>query len=459
METDTKPRTIRDLVALRKSGLAYPNPEYQRGVVWSEDQQMKLIDSVMRGYQLPIIYLHDIQIEIAGRRQDRYHIIDGQQRLEALCRFVDGAFTLYRPDDAKARFPRFLLDRPCPWGGKDFHGLPEALREDFLDKELQVAVVRTDDENEVRDLFVRLQSGLPLNDQEKRDSYPGQFTQFILRLGGKPQADLPGHSFFRHVLRMNPANDRGRTRRLAAQIAILFLNRRAEPQLFCDINKRALDDYYYANLDFDSSREDCRRLSRILDKLTGLFGDGKRPKLLGHNAIHLVLFVDSILDSYTRAWEDSLPDAHDEFSAELTHATADWKKGESNETPPEAWVRYGIWTRSNSDRGENIRRRHQFYSDRMTQYLGASLVPKDPKRVFGPLEREQIYWRDNKKCAVCGAEVPWSEAEIHHLDAHGEGGRTALKNGVLVHRACHPKGEQARRFAEKFRARQQCVES
>ena len=240
METDTKPRTIRDLVELRKSGFAYPNPEYQRGVVWSEDLQMKLIDSVMRGYELPIIYLHDIQVEIAGRRQDRYHIIDGQQRLEALSRFVDGAFALYRPDDPKARFPRFLLDRPCPWGGKDFHGLTEALRERFLDTELQVAVVETDDENEVRDLFVRLQSGLPLNDQEKRDSYPGQFTQFILRIGGKPQADLPGHSFFRRVLRMNPTNDRGRTRRLAAQIAILFLNRRAESQLFSDINKRAL---------------------------------------------------------------------------------------------------------------------------------------------------------------------------------------------------------------------------
>jgi hypothetical protein len=32
------------------------------------------------------------------------------------------------------------------------------------------------DPNEARDLFVRLQAGMPLNSQEKRDAWPGQFT-------------------------------------------------------------------------------------------------------------------------------------------------------------------------------------------------------------------------------------------------------------------------------------------
>ena len=57
--------SIKDLVDLRKNDMVKPNPEYQRGNVWSRDQQMKLIDSVMRGYQLPIIYLHDIKKTVA----------------------------------------------------------------------------------------------------------------------------------------------------------------------------------------------------------------------------------------------------------------------------------------------------------------------------------------------------------------------------------------------------------
>ena len=70
METRADFLTVRDLVDLRKSEMARPNPEYQRGIVWTRDQQMKLIDSVMRGYQLPIIYLHDIKRTIAGRTQE-----------------------------------------------------------------------------------------------------------------------------------------------------------------------------------------------------------------------------------------------------------------------------------------------------------------------------------------------------------------------------------------------------
>ena len=45
----------------------------------------------------------------------------------------------------------------------------------------------------------------------------------------------------------------------------------------------------------------------------------------------------------------------------LAHAA----KTNSDPNPEEAWLRYGVWTRTNSDRGDNINIRHQFYSQRM----------------------------------------------------------------------------------------------
>ena len=289
-------------------------------------------------------------------------------------------------------------------------------------------------------MFVRLQSGFPLNAQEKRDSYPGQFTDFILSLGGKPAIPrYPGHDFFRHVLGMKPGQDRGKTRQLAAQIAILFLERhRNGPDYFTDINAKAIDDYYYANLDFDADSPDCGRLREILDKLDQLLGRGKSPKLRAHDASHLVLLLDSIWEDYTRSWESTLQEAQGRFSAALAKSVESSKKSQ----PDETWLRYGIWTRSNSDRSDNIRRRHQYYSRCMIDFLGY-LTPKDPKRVYGHLEREIIYWRDEKKCRVCGAEVLWSEAEIHHIAPHTGGGRTEYENGVLVHQHCHPKSASA----------------
>ena len=424
--------------------MAKPNPEYQRGVVWTTDQQMRLIDSVMRGYQLPIIYLHDIKREVAGRIQESYDIIDGQQRIHALHLFVEGAFSLYEPDDKKARFPKFLREQPCPWGGKDYRNLPGGLKTSLLNTKLPVAFIETDDGNEVRDLFVRLQAGLPLNSQEKRDSYPGQFTEFVLGLGGKPEIPrYPGHAFFRRILRMKPERDRGTTRQLAAQIAILFLERHDKGrQHFTDINTKALDDYYYRHLDFDASTSACQRLIDILSKLNELLGEGNRPKLRAHDAIHLVLFVDSLWDDYTRSWESTLPSAQDKFSEALARAA----KTKNNQNPEEAWLRYGVWTRTNSDRGDSIRHRHQFYSQRMATYIG-NLAPKDSKRAFGSLDREIIYWRDDKKCGVCGSEVLWAEAEIHHIKEHIQSGRTELTNGQLVHRHCHPKAGAAKEFA------------
>lgn len=72
-------KTVRDLVDLFKNKMLVANPEYQRGIVWNNKQKKKLIDSVLRGYPLPIIYLHHIKKVVAGMQREDFEIIDGQQ--------------------------------------------------------------------------------------------------------------------------------------------------------------------------------------------------------------------------------------------------------------------------------------------------------------------------------------------------------------------------------------------
>ena len=448
METRQEDMSVQALVDWSKEGFMFPNPEYQRGEVWKLPQQKKLLDSLMRGYELPLIYLHEIKRTVHGMTQERYEIIDGQQRIKALRSFVEGGFPLYEVGDEEAKFPAFLQGYECPWGGKNFDGLSGDLRSKVLDTKLRVALIETADENEVRDLFVRLQSGLPLNAQEKRDSYPGGFTDFVLKLGGKPYVDrYPGHEFFQWVLKMKPGGERGATRQLAAQIAILFMERRrVTPDFFSNINDEAVTEYYHAHLDFDPSSPECERLREILDKLTSLLGNWKGPKLRAHNAIHLVLFLDSIWDDYTKSWEGKLEEAQKQFSSALTQAALAAKNGETGKGV-EAHLQYGQYANQGSHRSENIRRRHRYYTARMVEFLGG-LTSKDSKRSFNQLEREVIYWRAGGKCKVCCATVEWPEAQAHHVIEHQDGGKTTLENGVLVHEACHPKGEAAREYAK-----------
>ena len=75
---------------------------------------------------------------------------------------------------------------------------------------------------------------------------------------------------------------------------------------------------------------------------------------------------------------------------------------------------------------------------------------KDPRRIFGLLEKEIIYFRDGQKCQVCRASVSWTEAEFHHVQEHQSGGRTEISNGALVHPQCHPKGAAAQEFAKTW---------
>ena len=247
---------------------------------------------------------------------------------------------------------------------------------------------------------------------------------------------------------MRPRTDRGKSRQLAAQIAVLFLERRKNGYgYFSDTNKRAIDEYYYTQLDFDSSSPDCKRLRDIFNKLATIFKDWKAPRLVAHNAIHLVLFVDSLLDDYTNSWQNSLFGAQEKFAQLFAEAKLTYSIGEESE----AWTHYGGRTRSATAVAENIRHRHEYYSVRMVEFLGDSLTPLDPKRSFNDLERQVIYWRDGKRCQVCDCDVDWAQAHIHHVVAHSDGGKTTMSNGVLVHDQCHPRGEAARDFAKQYR--------
>jgi 5-methylcytosine-specific restriction endonuclease McrA len=435
---DTK--TVDALLQWRKANMLTSNPEYQRGEVWTLPQKKRLIDSVLRGYHIPLIYLHHIKTEVAGAKREDFEIIDGQQRINALYEFREGAFKLFDPakDAEEARFPSFIEEQPCPWGSKTFDELDDELQQEFLATELSVVMIETSIANEARDLFIRLQAGMPLNSQEKRDAWPGNFTEFVLKVGGKPSvAKYPGNEFFSVVMKAK-AHNRGDFRQLTAQMIMLLLaHRESGGERLCDINRDAIDAFYYKHLDFDPQSFEGKRFKEILTLLTQLLSDGKRPKVIKHEAIHLALLVDSLLDDYTRSWAKDFAGAFDRFK----HEVALSKKSRYDDPPNEYWVKYGQLTRVNSDRADTIVRRHQFFAEKMYEWVSPQM--KDPKRIFGALERELIYYFDKRQCQVCGADVVWSDHEIHHVGEHSKGGGTVIDNGALVHKHCHPKGSKA----------------
>jgi HNH endonuclease len=381
-----------------------------------------------------------MKIELDGAHRDDFEVIDGQQRLNALYEYVEGAYPLFHPieDEEEARYPAFIKDRPCGWGGKRFDELEKETQLQLLNTPLAIVMVKTDEPNEARDLFIRLQAGMPLNSQEKRDAWPGHFTEYVLKVGGKPEIPkYPGFDFFAKVMGAKTGG-RGEFRQLAAQLFMLYLARREAGNL-CDINRDEIDTFYYKHLMFDMQSPVAKRFEEILKLLTQFLGDGKRKKVIGHEAIHLLLLVDKLLDDYTRSWTNKIAPAFDLFRQEVLMA----KETRDDPMPGEFYLRYGSWTRTNTDRADTIQRRHEFFAAKMYEYMQPVL--KDPTRIFGALEKDIIYYRDKKRCQRpgCGADVLWSDAEFHHVELHSKGGPTVISNGALVHKACHPKSEKA----------------
>ena len=449
MQVNSSEMKVKDLTGDYRKTITV-NTEYQRGEVWSDEQKRKLIDSILRGYQLPFFYLHEIvQSNSRGDTWRVHQIIDGQQRCNALDQFINGDLQLYDATDENTKLPSFLRDTekyPCPWGGKRFKTLPEDLQERLLTTQLPVAFITEADDYEVRDLFIRLQSGSSLNNQEKRDAYPGQFSQFIVELGGKPSRGYNGYDFFKNLIRLQGGSDRGQIRELAARITMLFLGRREIGGIVAT-SRENIDEFYDTKQDFDATAQECRRLLDVIGRLEQLLAGWTGPKLVGHNAIALVLFVDSIWDDYTRAWEAAFADALQRFLTFYEEGRLANREGRSHA----AWLNYGQYANASSVGPDRVRRRQEFFDSCMVGFLGDGLVPLDPKRAFNDLEKRSIFWRDGGQCRVCDSAVPWHEAVFHHVKQHKDGGRTVVNNGALVHGPCHPLSEEAvAEFATSF---------
>src|SRR5882762_5337054 len=70
------------------------NPVWQRGPAWQGPRQVLLIDSILRGMDIPKIYLR----RLSSKSPYGYDAVDGQQRLRAIWEFREGTLVLDHPD-------------------------------------------------------------------------------------------------------------------------------------------------------------------------------------------------------------------------------------------------------------------------------------------------------------------------------------------------------------------------
>ena len=140
--------------------------EFQRGIVWTKGQRLFLIDSILRGYDLPKIFLR----KLPDGSPYLFDVIDGKQRLTSIWEFLSDKIRLPR----NAQFPGI-----SDVGGKIWSELPPAAQDVVQFARITVSELETENDEEIRDLFLRLQKGEPLNPAERRNAIPGPVRDYV----------------------------------------------------------------------------------------------------------------------------------------------------------------------------------------------------------------------------------------------------------------------------------------
>lgn len=126
-------------------------PEYQREFVYDDDKRNAVINTVLNGFPLNIMYFVD-------RQDGTYEVLDGQQRIISICRYTCNGFSVRIPN-ASGKFDTV-----------NFPNLFQQNRDNFLNYELTVYVCQGTDKEKLDWFQVINIAGAVLTKQEIRNA-------------------------------------------------------------------------------------------------------------------------------------------------------------------------------------------------------------------------------------------------------------------------------------------------
>jgi hypothetical protein len=129
-------------------------PEYQRNYIYADGKRdVAVIESLLKGYSLGLIYFNQVG-------EERYEVLDGQQRITSIGRYVTDKF-LVKDQNGQHQY---------------FSSLAEVKRPQILDTTLLIYICEGT-ESEIKEWFRTINIvGIPLNEQELLNAvYSGPF--------------------------------------------------------------------------------------------------------------------------------------------------------------------------------------------------------------------------------------------------------------------------------------------
>jgi hypothetical protein len=176
---------VSDFISWQRAKTLELSPSFQRRPVWSSGAKSFLIDTVVRGLPMPVIFLRSVPSSLSRYEPNR-QVVDGQQRIRTLMSFIAPELL----DDIHPPRDTFLVQRNHnrELAGKRFDQLSADFKQRLLDYEFSVHVFPSStDDREILQIFARMNAtGVKLNQQELRNAeFFGLFKTLMYELGAE----------------------------------------------------------------------------------------------------------------------------------------------------------------------------------------------------------------------------------------------------------------------------------
>lgn len=401
-------RTIFELSHQNKRGRLKLDPEFQRYYIWDDNTASRLIESVFLEIPIPVIYL-------AEDEASRYSVIDGQQRLRSLIRFLD--------NDLELRGLQVCKEL----NGKKYQNLASELQNKFENYTIRVIEIRKHSHSAVKfEIFERLNRGsFKLNDQELRNCiYRGKYNGLL--------KELAEDKDFMFLLGLKEPHNRMFDR----ELVLRFLSFHNSTYL-----KYAAPMKRFFNIDMEQHKEladkqesDLRDVFKKAIQLTKtVFGanafkrfmpgtDKDQNGFWEKRKINQALY-DIVMFGFTQYDKSQVVPLADAVREELI-----WLM-----THDQDFIDSVLISTSSRDK---VYTRFEKWIHSLKEVLGA---PKTEERNFSISLKEQLF-SANPTCAICGQRIHTvDDSEVDHVEFYWRGGKTIPSNARLVHRYCNRK--------------------
>ncbi len=169
--------TIMEAYEAYRNNKLFINRRYQRKLVWSQQEKKDLIESILLQYPIPLVLL--------ASQNDKYEIIDGMQRLNAIFGFIENHFPVFIGGSDKFfnipdyTFAQSQVTKGVIFPKTDVEFLTQEQVSAFIQYPFPVTIFKTGSSDEINETFRRINStGRKLSPQEVRQA--GNVSKFSL---------------------------------------------------------------------------------------------------------------------------------------------------------------------------------------------------------------------------------------------------------------------------------------